>query len=180
VRRTPLRIAAGLAGAALVAASFVRIEHFGPALVGAAGCLVLVAVTVTDLERLVVPNRVVLPALAASLVARTALEPSVRWLLAALGVGGLFLLLAVVYPAGMGMGDVKLAAFLGAWLGWQALTAVLLGSFAGAVPSLAMLVRRGRSARKLAIPYAPFLALGGVVALFAGPALVHWYRGFGG
>jgi leader peptidase (prepilin peptidase)/N-methyltransferase len=120
------------------------------------------------------------PALAASLTVRTLLDPSPRWLLAALGVGGLFLGLAIVYPAGMGMGDVKLAAFLGSWLGWQALTAVLLGSFAALVPSIFVLVRRGRSARKLAIPFAPFLALGGVVALFAGSPIVDWYRSFAG
>ena len=180
MRRTPLRIAGVVAGASLVVASFVWLEPISDALVGAAGCLVLVAVTVTDLERRIVPNRIVLPALAASLIVRTALDPSIRWVLAALGVGGLFLLLAVVYPAGMGMGDVKLAGFLGAWLGWHALTAVVIGSFAAFFPALVLLIRGGRSARKLAIPFAPFLALGGVVALFAGPAIVDWYRGLGG
>ena len=118
MRATPLRLVAAIAGAALVAASFLRLAPFSAAAVGAAGCLVLVAVTVTDLERRIVPNRIVVPALAASLAARTILDPSPRWALAAVAVGGLFLGLAVVYPAGMGMGDVKLAAFLGSWLGW--------------------------------------------------------------
>jgi leader peptidase (prepilin peptidase)/N-methyltransferase len=180
MRPTPLRLAAAIGGAALVAASFVWLEPISDALVGAAGCLVLVVVTVTDLERRIVPNRVVVPALVVSVIVRTALDPSLRWILAALGVGGLFLVFAVVYPAGMGMGDVKLAAFLGSWLGWQALTAVLLGSFAAFVPAIVVLVRGGRSARKLAIPFAPFLALGGVIALFAGPAIVDWYRSFAG
>ena len=180
MRLTRLRLVAAAAGAALVGASFVRLEPFSSALVGAAGCLVLVAVTVTDVERRIVPNRVVLPALAAALAARTALDPSLRWVLAAVAVGGIFLVLAVVYPAGMGMGDVKLAAFLGSWLGWQALTAVLLGSLAAGVPAVAILVRQGRSARKVGIPFAPFLALGGVIALLAGPALVDWYRRHGG
>ena len=95
------------------------------------GCAVLVAVTVTDLERRIVPNRIVLPALAAALVVQTIRDPSVEWLLSALGAGGFFLVLALVYPAGLGMGDVKLAAFLGAWLGWDVAVALFVGSLLG-------------------------------------------------
>ena len=83
----------------------------------------------------------------------------------------------MVYPAGMGMGDVKLTAFLGAWLGWQSLTALLLGLFASFPVAVTILALRGRAGRKVGIPFAPFLALGGVIALLAGPAIVRWYRG---
>jgi len=145
--------------------------------VASAGCAVLVAVTVTDLERRIVPNRIVLPALAAALVVQTARDPSVEWVLAALGAGGLFLVLALVYPAGLGMGDVKLAAFLGAWLGRDVAVAIFVGTLLGALPALAVLVRRGASGRKVTLPYVPALAAGAVVGLFAGEALLDAWLG---
>ena len=118
-----------------VALAVACVADFGwtlEALVGAAGCAVLVAVTVTDLERRIIPNRIVLPALAVALVVQTLRDPGVEWLLAALAAGGFFLVLALVYPAGLGMGDVKLAAFLGAWLGRDVLIALVVGSLLGA------------------------------------------------
>ena len=105
----------------------------------------LVAVTVTDLERRIIPNRIVLPALAVALVVQTLRDPGVEWLLAALAAGGFFLVLALVYPAGLGMGDVKLAAFLGAWLGRDVLVALFVGSLLGAAMAIAVLGRRGAS-----------------------------------
>jgi leader peptidase (prepilin peptidase)/N-methyltransferase len=176
---SPLRLAAVAVAIGLVAACFLVLDSLGDELVGAAGCLVLVAVTVTDLERRIIPNRIIVPALGAALVARTALDPSLRWLLAALGVGGIIFVIAVIYPAGMGMGDVKLTAFLGAWLGWQALTALFLGLLASFVPAVVILVLRGKAARKVGLPFAPFLAIGGVTALLAGAGIVDWYRSLG-
>ena len=179
MRTTPLRAAAVLVAAILVALCFVVLEPLSDAIVGALGCLVLVMVSVTDLETRRVPNRVVLPALVAALVVQTALHPSVEWILGVLVTGGLLFVLAVIYPAGMGMGDVKLAAFLGAWLGWNGLLALVLGSFAAFLPALAVLVVRGKAGRKVALPFAPFLALGGVLALLAGPDIIDWYRSLG-
>lgn len=145
------------------------------AVVGALGCAVLVAITVTDLERRIIPNRIVVPALAAALVVQTVREPSVEWVVAAVAAGGFFLLLALVYPAGLGMGDVKLAAFMGAWLGRDVAVALFVGSLLGALAAIVLLAARGRSARKATLPYGPFLALGGVVALFVGqPLLDAW------
>ena len=117
------------------------------ALVSSLGCAVLVAVTVTDLERRIVPNRIVLPALVVALVVQTARDPSVEWVVAAVAAGGFFLALALVYPAGLGMGDVKLAAFLGAWLGRDVAVALFVGTLLGALPAIAVLVtpRRGRA-----------------------------------
>ena len=175
----PLRRTAAIGAGGLVIACLVILHPIADALVGAAGCVVLVAVTVTDLERRIVPNRIIVPSLAVALVARTALDPSVRWALATVAAGGLFFVIALIYPAGLGMGDVKLAAFLGAWLGWQSLTALMLGAFASLVPAVAILVRHGRAGRKMGLPFAPFLALGGVIAVFAGPEIVHWYRSLG-
>ena len=84
----------------------------------------LVAVTVTDLERRVVPNRIIVPALAIALVVQTVRDPSAEWVVASLGAGGFYFVAALIYPAGLGMGDVKLAAFLGAWLGATVIVAL--------------------------------------------------------
>jgi leader peptidase (prepilin peptidase)/N-methyltransferase len=147
------------------------------AVVNALGCAVLVAISITDLERRIIPNRIVVPALAAALVVQTVRDPSGEWVLAAVGAGGFFLVLALVYPAGLGMGDVKLAAFMGAWLGWDVGVAVFVGALLGMVPALAVLVWRGRAGRKVALPYGPFLAAGGVVGLFFGEALLDAWLG---
>lgn len=155
------------AGPALVAACF---AVFGPGLRAiAAGvfCLALVIVTLTDLEHRLIPNRVVLPAAALVLVLMSAADPSPEWPLAALAAGGALLLVALAYPAGMGMGDVKLALLMGAALGRGVSAALAVAVLAAAVPSLAILVRHGRAGRKMGIPFGPFLALGSLVALFA-------------
>jgi len=149
------------------------------ALVAALFLLVLVVVTRTDLEHRLIPNAIVLPGTAIILVLRTIEDPSVEWVASAV-VAGLALFLAVlVYPAGLGMGDVKLAAFLGAGLGVAVIVALFVGFFAAFVPAAVLLVRHGRRARKLGVPLGPFLALGGVVALFWGDAILDWYRQLG-
>jgi leader peptidase (prepilin peptidase) / N-methyltransferase len=175
-----LRWAAVAVTLVLAAVCFVVLEHVSDAIVAAGGCAVLVAVTVTDLERRIIPNRIVLPALVAALAARSALDPSARWILGALVTGGILFVLALIHPAGLGMGDVKLAAFLGAWLGWEGLLAVVLGSFAAFVPALGVIVVKGRAARKIGLPLAPFLAVGGIVAVLAGHDIVDWWRSAGG
>jgi leader peptidase (prepilin peptidase)/N-methyltransferase len=176
---SPLRIALACAAAVLAVASFV-VFSLAEAVIAAAGCAVLAAVTATDLERRIVPNRIVIPATAVALVAQTVREPRFEWVLACLAAGGALFLAALAYPAGMGMGDVKLAAFLGAWLGWNVFAALFVGIVAALVPSLVILARHGRAGRKMGIPCAPFLALGGVVALFAGDPLIEWYLDLGG
>jgi leader peptidase (prepilin peptidase)/N-methyltransferase len=138
-------------------------------------CCVLVAISAVDLEHRIVPDRIVLPATAIVLVAQTVREPSLEWLLCALGAS-LFLFLAVLaYPAGMGMGDVKLALLMGAALGKYVAVALMLGMIAALVPGLYLLARHGQAARKMAIPFAPFLALGSIVALFAGKWVLDTY-----
>jgi leader peptidase (prepilin peptidase) / N-methyltransferase len=85
----------------------------------------------------------------------------------------------LVYPRGLGMGDVKLSALLGAGLGVSVIVAMFVGFFVAFVPAAVLFVRHGKEARKSAIPLGPFLALGGVVALFWGDAILDWYRGLG-
>jgi leader peptidase (prepilin peptidase) / N-methyltransferase len=153
---------------------------FGPswdALVAAFFCAALVTVSATDIERFVIPNRVVLPAAVVVLGAQTILHPSVEWIVAAVGASLFLLLAALAYPAGMGMGDVKLALLLGAGLGRTVPVALMVGMISALVPSVALLVRHGSAARKMKIPFGPFLALGGVAALFAGKALLDAYLG---
>ena len=90
-------------------------------------CTVLVAISVIDIERFVIPNRIVLPAAAIVLVAQTALDPSPEWVLAGLGAAAFLFLAALAYPAGMGMGDVKLALLLGFMLGRTVPVAMMIG-----------------------------------------------------
>jgi len=134
-------------------------------------------VSVTDLERKVIPNRIVLPVAAIVLAAQTALHPSPEWALGALGAAIFLLIPALAYPAGMGMGDVKLALLLGAMLGRTVPVAMLIAMLSALVPAAVLLVRHGSAARRMAIPFGPFLALGGLVALFAGEPLVDAYLG---
>src|SRR5436853_490964 len=138
-------------------------------------CCWLVAVSAIDAQHRIIPNRIVLPATAVVLVANTLRTLSPQWAIAALAASGFLFVAALAYPAGMGMGDVKLALLMGAALGRSVPVALLLGMFAALVPSVVLLARHGARARKMAIPFAPFLALGSVVALFAGDALIHAY-----
>ena len=164
-----------LATAALVAACFVKFGFSGEAFLAAFFCVVLVALSAIDLEHRIVPNRIVLPAALVVLVAQTALHPSPEWTLGALGASGFLFLAALAYPAGMGMGDVKLALLLGAMLGRLVGVGLMLGMVAALVPSVYLLARHGSAARKMGIPFAPFLALGALIALFAGGSLLHAY-----
>ena len=138
-------------------------------------CAALVVVTATDLSHRIVPNVVVLPAAAVVLALMTVAEPSPQWAIAATAASGFLFAAALAYPSGMGMGDVKLALLMGTALGRTVSVALFLGMVAALVPSIVLLARHGSKARKMAIPFAPFLALGSVVALFAGGALVHAY-----
>ena len=169
-----------LTSALLVTACVLTFGLTGTAAVAALSCATLVVVTATDLEHRIVPNRVVLPAAAAVLALHTAVSPSAEWALAAVGASGALFLVAVAYPGGLGMGDVKLALLMGAMLGRTAPLALMLATLLALVPSVILLARHGARARKLAIPFAPFLALGSVIALFAGDPLLDVYlRAFG-
>jgi leader peptidase (prepilin peptidase)/N-methyltransferase len=139
----------------------------------------LATVTLTDLERRVIPNRVLLVAAVAGVAIAAVADPASlpERTIAALSAGGLLFAAALAYPRGMGLGDVKLAAVMGLFLGRDVGPALLVALLAGSLVGLAMIARDGAAARKRAIPFGPFLALGGVVGLLAGDELVEWYLG---
>jgi leader peptidase (prepilin peptidase) / N-methyltransferase len=167
-----------LATGLLVAASFWRFGLSWDGAIGAFFCAVLVVLSAIDVDRRIVPNKIVLPAAAIVLVAQTVVHPSVEWLLAGLGASLFLFVAALAYPRGMGMGDVKLALLLGFCVGRSVPVALFTGMVAALVPSAVLFARHGSAARKMAIPFAPFLALGGVLALFWGDAALDWYLGF--
>ena len=159
----------------LVAGCVLRFGLSWDAAIGSFFCVVLVAVSAIDFERRIIPNSIVLPAAAVVLVARTMQHPSVEWIAASLGASVFLFLAALAYPGGMGMGDVKLALLLGAALGRTVPIAMFAGMLAALVPSAVLLAKHGAAARKMAIPFGPFLAFGGVLGLFAGKPLLHAY-----
>jgi len=132
---------------------------------------VLVLISAIDVRSRIVPNRIVLPAAAVVLAARTIVHPSVVWLVAGVGAALALLAAAAARPGAMGMGDVKLALLLGVAVGRTVPLALLVALFAAAIPSAALLLRHGARARAMAIPFAPFLAVGGIVGLVLGAPL---------
>ncbi len=166
-----------LGTAVLAAACFFRFGLTGEAFVAAFFCAVLVALSAIDVERRILPDLIVLPSFGVVLVTHVALQPdrTVEWVAGSLGAS-LFLFLALLaYPAGMGMGDVKLALLLGAMLGKTVTVGLMIGMVAALVPAVFLLARHGLAARKMGIPFGPFLALGAVVALFAGEQMLDAY-----
>ena len=116
-----------------------------------------------------------MPAAAIVLVANSALTLSPQWVIGAFAAAGFLLAAALAYPAGMGMGDVKLALLMGAALGKTVSVALMVGMFAAMIPGVYLLARHGKAARKMGVPFGPFLALGSVVALFWGHDILHAY-----
>jgi leader peptidase (prepilin peptidase)/N-methyltransferase len=138
----------------------------------------LVPITLIDLEHRLIPNRITLPAAIAAVVAVAVLDPGLlpEHLIAGAAAGGFFLTAALLYPRGMGMGDVKLAAVMGLYLGRAVAPALFVALLAGVLVGGIVMARLGaRTGRKTAVPFGPFLALGAVVALFAGDAMVDAY-----
>jgi leader peptidase (prepilin peptidase) / N-methyltransferase len=157
----------------LVAACVWRFGLHPETLVASFFCLALVTVSATDLEHRIIPNRIVLPAAVVVLVGQTLVHPSPEWAIAAVAASGFLLAAALVYPAGMGMGDVKLALLLGAMLGRTVPVALFLGMLAALAPGVYLLAKHGSKGRKMGVPLAPFLGLGAVAALFWGHRILH-------
>jgi leader peptidase (prepilin peptidase)/N-methyltransferase len=168
-----MELASGLLAAAAIAG-------FGPTWEGVAAALLgvaLVPVVVIDLEHRLIPGIVVIPAAVAGLGFMIAADPSEWWkpLVGALGAAGFIFLLWLAYPAGMGFGDVQLALLLGAVLGASVVPALFLAFALGAALGAVLLMRHGSAARKMAVPFGPFLAAGALVALWWGPSMIGWY-----
>jgi leader peptidase (prepilin peptidase) / N-methyltransferase len=160
-----LAVGAGLAGA-----SFARYGAGGHALVGALLGPSLSLLTAIDLRHRLLPNIIVLPAAGAVVVAIAAAEPSRLLGHAAYGLGlyTVFLVFALAIPGGIGMGDAKLALLIGVSLGSRTLPAMIFTSLGSLVVTLVLLVRHGRAALKLKIPFGPLLAVGALAAYFGG------------
>jgi leader peptidase (prepilin peptidase) / N-methyltransferase len=138
----------------------------------------LIALAGIDLDHRLLPNRIVYPMAVYGLVATAIVDTDalVEHLLAGAG-GFIFLFIAVLaYPRGMGMGDVKLAGAMGLYLGLSLIPAMLIAFLTGSVVGLGMMAREGVQARKKAVPFGVFLALGGIVGVLAGPELVELYE----
>jgi leader peptidase (prepilin peptidase) / N-methyltransferase len=138
----------------------------------------LIALAAIDLDHRLLPNRIVYPMAAYGLVATAIVDSGdlVEHLIAGAG-GFLFLFIAVLaYPRGMGMGDVKLAGAMGLYLGLSIVPAMLVAFLSGSLLGLAIIAREGAEARKKAVPFGVFLALGGLVAVLAGPELIELYE----
>lgn len=147
---------------------------------GLAFVTVLVPVAFIDIDHRIIPNKLMaLGAVAApAILLATNPDKLPEHAIAGVAAGGFLLAALLAYPAGMGMGDVKLAAVMGLFLGRSVGPAMLVALVSGVLVGAAIMARKGaREGRKTAVPFGPFLALGGLVGLFAGPEIVHWYLG---
>lgn len=177
----PVRYPATELATALLYAATVLVlwDDAGEIALGLVFVSALVAVTLTDLERKVIPNKVLLVAAVFGVIIAAVSDPGSlpERAIAAIAAGGLLFAAAMAYPRGMGLGDVKLAAVMGLFLGRNVGAALLVALLAGSLVGLAIMAREGAAARKRGIPFGPFLALGGVVGLLAGDELTDWYLG---
>jgi leader peptidase (prepilin peptidase)/N-methyltransferase len=139
---------------------------------------VLVPLALIDFDRQILPNRITYPAFVGGFALGFALDPAGEpgRLLAAAIAGGAFTLVVLLAPRGMGLGDAKLLAVLGVYLGAPVAVAVAVALVSGTAVGAFIVARVGVTAgRKTAVPFGVFLALGGVVAVLAGDPLVEWY-----
>jgi leader peptidase (prepilin peptidase) / N-methyltransferase len=176
---TAANAVAGLLAAGCAIGVVVRAPHVAESYVTAVFVVVLVVLARIDIERRILPNRILLPAVALILAAQIALYPSsaLVWIIAAVVPFALFLILAIVAPHGMGMGDVKLMLLLGVGLGRSVTAAIVVGVVCGAIWSLVLLAVHRKAARRRTFAYGPFLAAGAIaVALAQPPARQVAYR----
>lgn len=144
---------------------------------GSAFCATLAVITLTDLELRIIPTKIltVSAVIGAGLAIGAGTESLDERVIAAVAAFAALFAVAFVNPRGMGMGDVRLAGVMGLYLGRAVAPALLIGFTAGALYGMALIARHGSAARKRKVPFGPFLALGGLVGLFAGDEIVDWY-----
>jgi leader peptidase (prepilin peptidase)/N-methyltransferase len=148
------------------------------AILGIVLVLLLVPVTLIDLDHRLIPNKITYPGAVVAVALVALLDPDslVEHLIAGVAAGGFLLVAAIVQPKGMGMGDVKLAFVLGLFLGRAVAPAIFAALIAGSLIGAIIIARVGvKQGRKAGIPFGPWLAFGGLVGLFAGDAIVDWY-----
>jgi leader peptidase (prepilin peptidase)/N-methyltransferase len=175
----PVRaVVAAIAAVVLVATVVVHHDDPPRLVLGILLVAFLVPLTLVDLAVRLLPNRLTAPAAAVAVVAGTLLDPGgeLERLLCGAAAGGCFLVAALASPRGMGMGDVKLVAVLGLFLGEEVAVAVLVALVGGVLAGLLIMARKGtRAGRKTVVAFGPFLALGGAVAVIAGSGLLNAY-----
>ena len=140
--------------------------------------LLLVPITLIDLDHHLIPNKITYPGFVLGVILVVVLFPDdiAEHLIASAAAGGFLFVAWIVHPRGMGMGDVKLAFVLGIYLGRAVAPAMFVALIAGALVGALVIARMGvKEGRKAGIPFGPWLALGGVVGIFAGDAIVDWY-----
>ncbi|MFH0916221.1 MAG: prepilin peptidase [bacterium] len=164
-----------ISGVAYVLA-FWRIGLDWPLLVAWAFIAAMVAIAFIDYDHMIIPNRIVIPGALVGLMASVAIHPQGWWVYIAgsLGAGTFMFLLAMLWPGGMGPGDIKMALFMGAVLGAYVLVALFAAFFFGSLAGVFMLAVQKRS-RKEKIPFGPYLALGAVLATLVGESLLNSY-----
>ena len=168
------------AGTALLFAAVVAVHHDDTAklVLGLVLVAFLVPISLIDLDHRIIPNRLTLPAAVLAIVLGTALDPGaeVERLIAGAAAALVLGLPSLINPRGMGMGDAKLIGVLGLYLGSAVVPAFFVAFLAGTAVGIAILVRKGMSqGRRTAVPFGPFLALGGLVGVLAGAELVELY-----
>jgi leader peptidase (prepilin peptidase)/N-methyltransferase len=166
-------LTAALAVAVVLTQSSARQTALGLVLV-----VVLVPVTLIDFDHQIIPNKITLPAALSALVIGAIADPSYlpTQLISGIAAAAFLLVFVLAYPRGMGMGDVKLAGVLGLFLGVSVAVAIMAGVLLGTIVGAGVMARVGvAQGRKTKLPFGPFLAAGGVIALFAGHAILHWY-----
>jgi prepilin signal peptidase PulO-like enzyme (type II secretory pathway) len=148
--------------------AFLRFQSSAEAVISGVTAAVLVLLAGIDIEWRLIPNRLVVPAWGAVLVAQLAFYPqhAVEWLVCSAGAALIFLIPHMIRSAWMGMGDVKLMLLVGAALGWNAAGAILLSFICVFPVALVMVIRGGAAARKSTLPFGPFLAAGALIMLF--------------
>jgi leader peptidase (prepilin peptidase)/N-methyltransferase len=166
-------------GLLFVATVLVYRDEPAEAAIGLVFVTMLAAITLTDLEQRIIPNKILLAGAIFCVAIAAATDPAglPERAIAAAAAGGLLFAVALAYPQGMGLGDVKLTATMGLFLGRAVAPAILIALLAGSAVGLAMIARHGSQARKMAIPFGPFLALGGVAGLLVGNQLIDLYLG---
>jgi leader peptidase (prepilin peptidase)/N-methyltransferase len=179
-QRISWRYPAGeLLTAAVFVAAFLRFGVGAELFVALLFLCALIAITGTDLDHQLIPDTITLPGVVAGFVLNLA-TARLDWTESLLGIvvgGGVFFVIILISPSGMGGGDMKLGAMMGAFLGWKlGLLAVLLGVLSGGLVAVCLLAA-GRKGRKDAVPFGPFLALGGAVSMLWGRSILAWYLG---
>ena len=137
----------------------------------------LAAITLTDLEQRIIPNKILLVAALLCVAIAAPTDPSglPERFIATAAAGGILFLVVLAYPKGLGLGDVKLAATMGLFLGRAVAPAIFVALLVGTAVGLTLIARHGSAARKMAIPFGPFLALGGVVGMLVGDQILDAY-----